>query len=69
MGSICNLVGEFNGLVSTEGSAFAGPLVFLTVNCLPLTDNSQLTLQMEIKTINNRFITFRFFQIIPTFTA
>ncbi len=28
MGSVCNLVGEFNGLVSTEGSAFAGPLVF-----------------------------------------
>jgi len=24
-------VGEFNGLVSTEGSAFAGPLVFVTV--------------------------------------
>lgn len=31
MVSICNLVGEFNGLVSTEGSAFAGPLVFLEV--------------------------------------
>lgn len=29
MGAICNLVEEFNGLVSTEGSAFAGPLVFL----------------------------------------
>jgi len=26
-------VGEFNGLVSTEGSAFAGPLVFVSVNC------------------------------------
>jgi len=26
-------VGEFNGLVSTEGSAFDGPLVFVSVNC------------------------------------
>lgn len=26
--AICNLVQEFNGLVSTKGSASAGPLVF-----------------------------------------
>jgi|GEM_PF-2012125 len=36
--TICNLVGEFNGLVSTKGSAKAGPLVFydlpvFLVNC------------------------------------
>ena len=28
VGAICNLVQEFNGLVSTKGSASAGPLVF-----------------------------------------
>lgn len=28
VGAICNLVEEFNGLVSTKGSASAGPLVF-----------------------------------------
>ena len=29
VGAICNLVEEFNGLVSTKGSASAGPLVFI----------------------------------------
>jgi len=47
VGSICNLVGEFNGLVSTEGSAFAGPLVFLTVNSLQLTVNQHRLLRLK----------------------
>jgi hypothetical protein len=31
VGSICNLVEEFNGLVSTKGLVSTGPLVFYRV--------------------------------------
>ena len=35
MAAISNLVGEFNGLVSTEGPAKAGPLAFGTFDVFP----------------------------------
>ena len=55
MVSICNLVEEFNGLVSTEGSAFAGPLVFLTVNSERLTVNQlrRMSLKQTITVLSS----------------
>lgn len=79
VGAICNLVEEFNGLVSTKGSASAGPLVFYRVLSCGLCDLSYFlmnthnqkrkTQNVVLKTSQHCFKNNFIIKMILTFTS